>query len=228
MIKIIYNIFSASPNLNLMHRHWLQSLMEDFKAISKTNSTFRVDADSRASWSSYKIRNTANRAKAICYSKDKKIYIEIYELPYPDITQCLKPKYGDMTAHGEFENTLEGKKLAAEFLSDSLENENLYTRSEQPRISLTTDISRVKEGAVFLGGIVTNYEVEDTADDVITVTIQDLKNQYTGINPFKYRLKMNRTITTARPKIGRFVIISSDTVYSFMTKDIFDLYYQFI
>ena len=241
MVKIIYNLFSRNPNSNVA-THWLQTIVNGFKAISKTNCVIRVDADKHSNWSSYKerdtsvcwsaykVRNTSNKMKAICYNKDGSIFIEIYELPLPDGTQPLKPVFTDFIAHGRFNNNPEGNKEDSQFLANYLEADNAYLRNEQSRICLTPDKASLVPKAVFLGGLLIDYDYDPTVNETV-VTLVDPNNQFN--NPVKFKYILNGALKTnevgkEKALVGKYILINAVDDYLYMSKAIVDMYYKFI
>ncbi len=228
MVKVIYNLFSRTPRSNSANPHWLQVVVEGFKAISKTTSTIRVDADMHTNWSAYKVRNTINKMKAVCYNKEGFIFIEIYELPTPDVSQHLKPVFSDFMAHGKFVNNPEGIKEASQFLANYLEKENEYYRNEQPRILLTPNYLLTVSGKVFLGGLLVDYDYDPTCDKT-EVTIIDPATQYS--NPTKHTYTLQGALRTAESEntlVGKYIIINNAGDYLYMSKPIISMFYKFI
>ena len=228
MVKVIYNLFSQAPKSNRANQHWLQSVVDGFKAISKTDNSIRVDADKHTDWCAYKIRNTSNKMKAICYSKEGFIYIEIYALPLPDTTQHLKPTFTDFMAHGKFMNCRTGIKEASEFLANYLEINNEYSQSKQPRIVLTPNNQLTVVGKVFLGGLLIDYDYDPTSNRT-TVTLICPHKQYDS--PVKYTHVLNgqlKNVDTENRLNGKYIIINNADDYSCMSKSIINLYYTFL
>ncbi len=227
MVKVIYNLFSRTPRNNTANPHWLQLVVEGFKELSKTTCTIRVDADMHTNWSAYKVRNTINKMKAVCYNKEGFIFIEIYELPTPDVTQHLKPTFTDFIAHGKFINNTEGIKEASQFLANYLEIENEYFRNQQPRIALTPKDDLTVKGEVFLGGLLVDYDYDPTCNKT-EVTIIDPANQYN--NPTKHTYVLEgplRMTANDNSLIGKYIIINSVNDYLYMSKPIISMYYKF-
>ena len=228
MVKVIYNLFSRTPRSDITGQHWLQTVIDGFRNISKTESTIRVDADKFTNWSAYKVRNTTNKRKAICYNKEGFIYVEIYELPLPDVSQHLKPNFKDFSVHGKFVHNESGMKEASKFLANNLEVENAYFRNEQGRIKLTPNAMFTKESEVFLGGLLVDYDYDPTVNETV-VTLVDPSKQYSNPERFTYTLKgMLRAMDAEKSLVGKYILINKVDDYLYMTKPIISMYYQFI
>lgn len=220
MANIVYNVTPKHP-MGEGHVHWLVSIVELVREKAFTNAIFRISRVSAdIEKTSYSIKNSTTKTKAVLYSKCKEIFVEIQKLKNIETGSICKPDYETVSVE-KYAMTETGFCAAAREIIVKLEDSTIYETKQYSLITFSTNDSKVDNQTVFLGGKIAVY-VYDAIRNVTKLIIEsdDCIKRNIILN-----LKLNGKITPENA-VGRYVIIKDQfTAYCFH-KSLIGMFYK--
>lgn len=143
--------------------HWLITLAEGLRYVSKTADVLWVKYDDEVShWRSYLFRAKQTRTSAKLRCVDDRICIHINQQNDMDVTQFVLPTSRTKCTQ-EFALNNDGLRAAVDFLHKELTESTIYSQGTNKRSLLSIEPDLKVYPPVFFGGVIKSTSLDDNA-----------------------------------------------------------------